>query len=121
MDMLVERACAIVSNEPIHVYVNPTFIPDQLMPDYDVLWTPGRMQKVIDACVKSGVAIEINNRYRIPSETFLKMAKNSGAKFTFGTNNTSPGDVGKLDYCIEMIKACGLTPDDMFIPVSRNI
>ncbi|MDR3061176.1 MAG: DUF1080 domain-containing protein [Dysgonamonadaceae bacterium] len=121
MDMLVERACGIISNEPIHIYVNPTFIPEQMMPEYDALWTSERMQKIIDACVKSNVAIEINNRYRIPSETFIKMAKKSGAKFTFGTNNTSTEDVGKLEYSIEMIKACGLIPEDLLIPYSKNI
>ena len=116
MDMLVERAVGIITDEPIHIYVNPTFIPDKLTPDYDRLWTDERMQKVIDACVKSRVAIEINNRYRIPSEKFIRKAKQSGAKFSFGTNNTSPDDVGKLEYAIEIIKACELTPDDMFIP-----
>jgi hypothetical protein len=116
MDMLVERAVNIITNEPIHIYVNPTFIPDQLASEYHRLWTDERMQKIIDACVKSRVAVEINNRYRIPSEKFIRMAKESEAKFTFGTNNTSPDDVGKLEYSIEMIKACGLTPEDMFIP-----
>ncbi len=121
MDMLVERACGIFNSEPIQIYVNPTFIPLDMMSEYDVLWTPERMQKVIDACVKNNIAIEINNRYRIPSEAFIKMAKASGAKFTFGTNNTSPDDVGKLEYSIEMIKACGLTAADIFIPQSKNI
>lgn len=119
MDMLVERACGIFNSEPIQIYVNPTFIPLNMMPEYETLWTSERMQKVIDACVKNKIAIEINNRYRIPSETFIKMAKASGAKFTFGTNNTSPNDVGKLEYSIEMIKACGLTAGDIFIPQSK--
>lgn len=120
MDMLVEKAVGIISDEPINIYVNPTYIPDQIMPEYDNLWTEKRMQKVIDACVKSGVAIEINNIYRIPSAKFIKQAKASGAKFTFGTNNTSPDDVGKLEYSIQMIKECGLEPGDMYIPVSKN-
>ncbi len=120
MDMLVERACGILSNEPIQIYVNPTFIPDQIMPEYDQLWTESRMQRVIDACVQNNIAIEINNRYRIPSSKFIQMAKASGAKFTFGTNNTSPEDVGKLEYAIKMIKACNLQPEDMFIPRCKN-
>ena len=121
MDMLVERACGIITTEPIHIYVNPTFIPFKLMPKYDELWTTERMQKVIDACVSAGVAIEINNFYRIPSIKFIKMAKASGAKFTFGTNNTSPDDVGKLEYAIEVIKSCGLTINDMCILESKNL
>ncbi len=121
MDMLVDRACGILTNEPFQIFVNPTFIPENLMPEYDALWTPERMQKVIDACVKNNKTIEINNRYRIPSAAFIKLAKASGAKFAFGTNNSSPDDVGKLEYSIEMVKACGLTPADMFIPQSKNI
>ena len=121
MDLLVERAYGIITSEPIHIYVNPTFLPNALMPKYDELWTQERMQKVIDACVSAGVAIEINNFYRIPSEKFIKMAKASGAKFTFGTNNTSSDDVGKLEYAIEMVKSCGLTNDDMYIVESKNL
>jgi hypothetical protein len=116
MDMLVDRACHIFSSEPVDVYVNPTFIPDQLMPEYDALWTEKRMQRIIDACVQNNVAIEINNRYRIPSPAFIKLAKISGAKFTFGTNNTSAEDVGKLEYAIEMIKECNLQAADLYIP-----
>src|ERR1035438_991684 len=35
MDTLVERAVGILNNEPIDIYVNPTFLPDQLAKDYD--------------------------------------------------------------------------------------
>lgn len=120
MDLLVERTLGIISSEPINIYVNSTFLPEQLQPEYNQLWTPERMQRVIDACVKKDVAIEINCRYRIPSEKFIKLAKDSGAKFTIGTNNTSVDDVGKIEYAIEMIKACDLKASDMWIPVSRN-
>ncbi|MDR1719679.1 MAG: DUF1080 domain-containing protein [Dysgonamonadaceae bacterium] len=116
MEMLVDRACGIISNEPIDIYVNPTFIPDKLMPEYDKLWTPARMQKIIDACAEHKVAVEINNHYKIPSESFINQAKAAGVKFTFGTNNSAPADVGRLEYAIEMIKKCGLTPNDLFIP-----
>jgi len=115
MDMLVDRACEIFSSEPVNIYVNPTYIPDELMPDYDALWTEQRMQRVIDACVQNSVVIEINNRFRIPSPAFIKLAKASGAKFAFGTNNISAEDVGKLEYAIEMIKECNLQPEDLYI------
>lgn len=115
MDMLVERAVGILSNEPIDIYVNPTFLPDEIAAEYDSLWTPGRMNKVIDAAVKNGVAIEINARYKLPSPTFIKMAKKAGARFSLGTNNGDK-DIGRLDYCFQMIRECGLTVDDMFMP-----
>lgn len=121
MDMLVDRACGIISNEPIDIFVNPTFLPESLMKDYDKLWTCTRMQRVIDAAVAHNVALEINCRFRIPSASFIKQAKQSGAKFSIGTNNAGIDDVGKIEYAIEMIKECGLTTKDMFIPTSKNI
>jgi histidinol phosphatase-like PHP family hydrolase len=74
-----------------------------------------RMSKVIEAAKKHDVAIEINNRYRIPNETFLKMAKQAGVKFSFGTNN-SDGNLGRMEYCLEMVKACNLRWQDIFYP-----
>lgn len=116
MDMYVEKIVGVISDEPINIYVNPTFLPAVIADEYDALWTPERMKKVIDAAVKHDVAIEINARYRLPSPAFIKAAKKAGVKFSFGTNNGGRDDLGTLDYCIEMIDECGLTADDLFLP-----
>lgn len=119
MDMLVDRAVKILSTEPINVYVNPTFLPESIAANYDRLWTPERMQRVIDAAAKHNVAIEINSRYRLPSPSFLKLAKQAGCQFTFGTNNADR-DIGRLDYCLEMTRELGLKWQDMWVPPIRN-
>jgi hypothetical protein len=115
MEMLLTKIVGILDNEPIDIYVNPTFLPDVIAKDYDALWTKPRMERVIDAAVRNGVAIEINARYRLPSPAFIKLAKSKGAKFSFGTNN-GDRDLGKLEYCLDMVKECGLTAADMFTP-----
>jgi histidinol phosphatase-like PHP family hydrolase len=107
---------AIVTEKPIDIYVNPTYLPAEIADRYDELWTEERMDRVINALVNSQVALEINNRNRIPSPAFLKRAREAGVKFTFGTNNGGAGDLGRMDYSIEMIGAIGLTPQDMWIP-----
>jgi hypothetical protein len=114
MDMYVEKIVSVL-NEPIDIYVNPTFLPAFIADEYDVLWTPERMDKVIRAAVKNDVAIEINARYRIPSMAFIKRAKEAGAKFSFGTNNGGR-ELGHLEYCRRMTRECGLTIKDMFSP-----
>ena len=116
MDMLVERTVGILNNEPIDIYVNPTFLPAVIAKEYDTLWTDERMDKVIQAAVKNGVAIEINARYKLPSEKFIRRAKAAGAKFSFGTNNGGKDDLGDLAYSRLMAGRCGLTKDDMFVP-----
>ena len=113
MDQLVGKIVGVMEDEPIDIYVNSTFLPDLLQPEYDVLWTEARMDKVIQAAVANDIAIEINARYKIPSATFIKRAKAAGVKFSMGTNNTDK-DLGTLDYAIGMITECGLEPDDFF-------
>ncbi len=115
MDTLVARTVGILTNEPIDIYVNPTFLPAEIAEEYDALWTEARMDKVIAAAVENGVAIEINARYRLPSERFIRRAKAAGATFAFGTNNGGR-DLGQLAYSRMVARRCGLTAKDMFVP-----
>lgn len=115
MDMYVDKIVTILENEPIDIFVNPTFLPAVIAEQYDELWTQQRMQRVIQAAADSGVAIEINARYRIPSVKFIKLAKQAGVMFAFGTNNGGR-ELGHLEYSVEVAEQCGLTKDDMFVP-----
>jgi hypothetical protein len=115
MDLYVGKIVGVIRDEPIDIYVNPTFLPAVIAGEYDALWTPERMDKVIQAAVDRHVAIEINARYRLPSKTFVRRAKQAGIKFTFGTNN-GDADFGRVEYCLDVVKECGLTGDDMFVP-----
>jgi hypothetical protein len=116
MDMLVDRAVGILTTEPIDIYVNPTYLPAEIASEYDALWTDERMDRVIGAAVANGVAIEVNSRFRLPSERFIRRAKAAGAKFSFGTNNGGADDLGQLAYSRLMARRCGLTKADMFVP-----
>ncbi len=115
MEMYVDRILGIINDEPIDIYVNPTFLPDVIAADYDRLWTPERMQKVIAAAKNNDVAIEINNRYRLPSPAFIRAAKKAGATFSFGINN-GDRNLGRLEYGVEMVESCGLEWQDLFVP-----
>jgi hypothetical protein len=115
MEMYLNRILLVIAREPIDIFVNPTFLPSVIAADYAHLWTPERIQKVIDAAKRTGVAVEINNTYRLPSPEFIKAAKRTGVKFSFGTNNADR-NLGRLEYAVEMVKECGLTWQDIFVP-----
>ena len=66
MNMFVNRITGIMENEPVDIYVNATYIPEIIQARYDILWTPERMNKVINAAVQNNIAIEISARYRFP-------------------------------------------------------
>lgn len=118
MDDLVELIVTIISTEPINMYVNPTYLPEQIAGKYDELWTQYRMEQVILAAKKHKVAIEINNRFKIPSVEFISMAKKAGVKFSIGTNNID-GNFPGPDYAREIIKKCELIESDFFVPKKK--
>ena len=115
MDHLVDQTVLILTNEPADIYANPTYLPDEMQADYDRYWTPERVDRVLDVLERYKIALEINPRYEIPSFDIIRRAKERGIKFTFGTNNVD-ADFGRLEYAVEAIDACGLTPDDIWFP-----
>lgn len=118
MDYLVNTLVTILENEPINIYVNSTYLPEKMAARYDYFWTPERMDRVIKAAKGKNIAIEINNRFKIPSESFIKRAKAAGVKFTVGTNNADQNFSGAA-YAIDMIKKCQLTENDFYLPVKK--
>jgi len=120
MDHYVNTIVKIMSEEPINIYVNPTFLPAQMADRYDSFWTEERMDRVINAAKSNNIAIEINNRYKIPSLKFIKRAHKAGVLFTIGTNNTD-GNFSGAEYAREMIRKCKLTQKDFFLPVNKRL
>jgi len=114
MNLYVAHNLKVLS-EPITIWANPTLLPVELAPQYDELWTDARMNSLIDAAVKNNISIEINSRYKVPHEKFIKMAKAAGAHFAFGSNQHGVG-IGNIFWSISMAKKCGLRRDDFFIP-----
>lgn len=115
MDHLVDQTVKIFTNEPADIYVNPTFIPNDMQDDYEKYWTDERINRILDVLVEYNIALEINARYMIPSFDIIRKAKQRGIKFTFGTNNVD-ADFGRLEYSLEAVEKCGLTVEDLWFP-----
>ena len=115
MEQIVDQTVKILTNEPADIFANPTYIPEDMQADYDQYWTDERINRVLDVMKEHSIALEINPRYMIPSLKIIRMAKERGLKFVFGTNNVD-ANFGKLKYCIEAIKECGITIDDLWFP-----
>lgn len=115
MEQIVDQTVKILTNEPADIFANPTYIPEDMQADYDQYWTDERINRVLDVMKEHSIALEINPRYMIPSLKIIRMTKERGLKFVFGTNNVD-ANFGKLEYCIEAIKECGITIDDLWFP-----
>jgi len=113
MDRYMDFNLQVLTQEPIDIFAWPTYLPKAISQEYDALWTQPRMQKLVDVTVKKGIALEINELAKVPKARFITMAKEEGAKFTFGTDSRDQR-AGQFKYCLQMVKECGLTKKDMF-------
>lgn len=105
--------------EPINVLANPTFLPAVLEKQYDELWTDERMRQVIQAAIDHDVALEINASSQWPHDRFIRLAKEMGAKFSFGTNNFDAKPIS-MRRCLEAILRHGLTAEQVYVPQDKS-
>ena len=104
-----------ILDEPISILANPTYLPYPLAAEYDRLWTEDRMRQLIAKAVKRGIALEIQAGSPYPRPKFLKLAKEMGAKFSFGTNNFDPTPKD-LSRWLEAITWLDLKGPDIWTP-----
>ena len=115
MKKYVDFNMQVLTNEPIDIFGWTTFLPKDIAEDYDNLWTDDIMRMMIDTAVKNDIAFEINESAKVPKLKFVKMAKESGAKFTFGSDSHQGINAGLFPYGLELAKQAGLTREDIFV------
>lgn len=115
MDRYVAWHVKIIERQPIDIFANTSWLPAPLASQYDRLWTPARVRAIAQAAARRGVALEISAGYRLPKLPFLRIARECGVKFSFGTNGRYP-HMGRIDYCLQMARELALGANDVFVP-----
>jgi len=115
MDRFVDWHVELIEKQPIDIFANFSWLARPLAGEYDAFWTPERMKRIVDAAARHTVAMEIGAGLHLPKMPFLRLAKDAGLKFAFGSNGRYP-NMGKLDYCVQTARELGLTKADMFVP-----
>lgn len=119
MEQYMAYALEILQKEPINIFGWPLFLPVCIARDYYTLWTDDRMQQLISAAKKRGIAFEINDMAHTPHERFIRMAKEQGLKFTFGSDSRN-NNAGRLAYCKRIAAKCGLVTEDFYLPSHKT-
>jgi hypothetical protein len=115
MEKYMAYSLEILRNEPINIFGWPLFLPVCIARDYYTLWTQDRMQQLISVAKNRNIAFEINDMSHTPHEEFIRMAKEQGLRFTFGSDSRN-NNVGRLAYCKRIAKKCSLKADDFYSP-----
>jgi len=115
MGAYVEWHLAILSQQPIDVLANVSWLPAKFADRYETLWTDTRVATVVAAFVRHGVAMEISAGFRLPHLRFCRIAREAGVKFCFGSNGRYPA-MGRLEYSLQLARELALTPADFWLP-----
>jgi hypothetical protein len=59
--------------------------------------------------------VHVEQPAQAAQRAFIKAAKKAGIKFSIGANNADRS-LGCLEYGVGMVKECGLTWQDIFVP-----
>jgi len=119
MERYMTHSLEILTREPINIFGWPLFLLVCIARDYYTLWTHDRMQRLISAAKARNIAFEINDMSHTPHEEFIRMAKEQGLKFTFGSDSRN-NNAGRLVYCKSIARKCGLKADDFYFPAHKT-
>ena len=119
MEKYMAYSLEVLTKEPINIFGWPLFLPVCIARDYYTLWTHDRMQRLVSAAKARNIAFEINDMSHTPHEEFIRMAKEQGLKFTFGSDSRN-NNAGRLAYCKLVARKCGLKADDFYIPAHKT-
>jgi histidinol phosphatase-like PHP family hydrolase len=119
MKWYVEWIIEILETTPLDIWSHPMWVTRKFNPRLEEMWTEDRMRRVVQTLKNTNTAVEIDSSVKLPTMTFLKMAKSEGIKFSFGANS-SADKINPIDWSIATAKELGLTKNDMFQPVPRG-
>jgi putative hydrolase len=80
---------------------------------------PYLAQDEVDEFVKlaaeNEVAVELNSKYRVPDEDFLKSCLREGVKLSVGTDAHTLAEVGRVDWPMATLRRIGAKQEDMVL------
>jgi len=119
MEIMVHNLCDMVRSMPIQIAAHTTLLPAALLtiePDLHAWWTEEREDRFVEAVVRSGVALEISNRYRLPHPRFLRKARQAGARFSLGSDGHHRDQVAQLGWAVQAAREAGIGEAHLFVP-----
>jgi histidinol phosphatase-like PHP family hydrolase len=118
---ILERTLEVVAEgierDRIDILGHPTFSALQALGDPELVYPEEWQLRLINLCVRGGIAIEINEAYGVPHREFLVRAAASGARFSVGTDTHFA--LAPLDKTDAMIAGARL-PHDRFMDGRRT-
>ncbi|KXA89457.1 hypothetical protein AKJ57_05285 [candidate division MSBL1 archaeon SCGC-AAA259A05] len=73
------------------------------------------LEKFAETSVERDVAIELNEKYRVPNRKFLSICEEKDAKFSLGTDAHALDQIGEFGWSTNMLKEAGIDRKDLIV------
>ncbi len=105
------RAMRAVERHKIDVFAHPFYFHHYLAPHLLL----EDLEEFVRLAAGRGVAMEVNMKYRVPDEDFLRLCLREGVKLSIGTDAHTAGEVGRIDWVLAMLRRLGARREDLIL------
>lgn len=105
---------------PVDIFAHPTLIAIPFRKfDIDVLWTPERETRIVDALYRAGIAFEVSSRYW-PHERIVRRAVERGVRLSLGSDGHTFEQVADISRPLALARSLGVKDEDLYDPVRHG-
>ncbi|KUO41007.1 MAG: hypothetical protein AVW06_04840 [Hadesarchaea archaeon DG-33-1] len=77
--------------------------------------SPDEVNEFVKLAAKKEFAVELNSKYRVPDENFLRECIRDGVKLSIGTDAHTTAEVGRVDWPMAMLRRVGARAEDLVL------
>jgi putative hydrolase len=90
---------------------HPFFFHQNLLP----YLSREEIEDFVKLAASRGVAMELNEKYKAPSDEFLVLCLREGVKFSIGSDAHRPDQVGRIDWALSTLRRVGAKREDLIL------
>ncbi len=106
LEEILRVLAASFERDRVDVLAHPTLSPLSALGDPEACYPAEWQDRLIALCVRHGVAIEVNESYRVPHREFVDRANARAARFAVGSD--SHAELLPLDFTLALVDASGI-------------
>lgn len=105
----LSRATRAIERQRVDVFCHPFFFNVDLLPSL----SREEIEDFVDLAAEKNVAMEVNVKYKMPGDDFIRLCLKKGVKLSIGSDAHRITEVGKIDWALSVLRRTGAKREDL--------
>jgi putative hydrolase len=101
----------VVKRKQVDILAHPFQFQRYLLP----YLAQDEVNEFVKLAAENEIAVELNSKYRVPDEDFLRSCMREGVKLSVGTDAHTLAEVGRVDWPMAALRRIGAKQEDMVL------